>query len=250
MRAAIRAEALKLRRSPVGLIATLVLLLGTLALLGGITAGVAAGNPEMIAQAGPAAVLGWDGLLAGAGQIVSAAGLIGFGVVLAWIFAREFTEGTMTGLFALPVSRSRIALAKLTVYAAWVLVVSLLLVVGLLVLGLLFGYGFPDPDAWNGLVRQGLLAVATGALAVPVAWVATMTRSLLAAVGAVIVMVVLAQVGAIAGAGAWMPLAAPAVWAISGTAEVSLVQLFLVLLLTLGFTALTCASWARLQLSR
>src|SRR5690625_5509569 len=82
---AIRAEAHKLLRSLVGIIASSALIVGTLALLAGITAGVASGNEELIAQAGPAANLNWDGLLLGAGQITAAGGLIGFGVVLAWL---------------------------------------------------------------------------------------------------------------------------------------------------------------------
>src|SRR5699024_4261901 len=100
------------RRSPVGLLATCALLAGTLLLLGGITAAVVDGNPQIIAKAGPAASLDWSGLTAGAAQITSAGALVTFGVVLAWMFGREFADGTITGLFALPVSRGRIALAK------------------------------------------------------------------------------------------------------------------------------------------
>ena len=127
MRAAMRVEALKLTHSLVGLIATLAVVAGMLALLGGITAGVAGGNPELVAKAGPAGTLNWDGLLAGAAQITAVASILGFGIVLSWMFGREFTEGTVTGLFALPVSRTRIALAKLTVYALWATVVSVAL---------------------------------------------------------------------------------------------------------------------------
>ena len=57
MRAAMRVEALKLTHSLVGLIATLAVVAGMLALLGGITAGVAGGNPELVAKAGPAGTL-------------------------------------------------------------------------------------------------------------------------------------------------------------------------------------------------
>ena len=250
MNTAFRVEALKLRRSPVGLITTLALLLGTLGLMVGITAGVNAGHPEMIAQAGAAAALDWPGLPAGSAQIIAAAGFIGFGVVLAWIFGREFTDGTITGLFALPISRSKIAMAKLAVYALWVLLVSLMLVLGLLGLGLVLGYGAPSSETWISLTRQGVLAVSTGALAVPVAWVAVITRSLLAAIGTVTGLVAIAQVGAIAGAGAWMPFAAPALWAMSAAHEVTVTQVALAALFTLAFVGLTGLSWSRLQLNR
>lgn len=154
MRAAMRVEALKLAHSLVGVIATLAVVAGMLALLGGITAGVAGGNPEMVAKAGPAGALNWDGLLAGAAQITAVASILGFGIVLSWMFGREFTEGTVTGLFALPVTRTRIALAKLTVYALWATVVSVALTAGVLVLGLTLAYGPPSkPDlgrTWTG----------------------------------------------------------------------------------------------------
>src|SRR5690606_20999878 len=86
---AVRSEALKLVRSPVGTIATLALVVGTLVLLGGITAALASGNPELTAKVGVGATLDWAGLLASAAQITSAGGLLGSGVVLAWLFGRE-----------------------------------------------------------------------------------------------------------------------------------------------------------------
>lgn len=253
MNAALRVEALKLSRSPVGVIGTLALLIGTLALLGGLTMGLAGGNPELTAQAefsGVAATLDWDGLLGFSAQITTAGSLLGFGVVLSWMFGREFTDGTITGLFALPVTLNRIALAKFAVYALWVILVSLILVLGLLGLGFLFSYGVPSPYTWAGLVRQLVLTMLSGALAVPVALIATVTRSLLAAIGGAIALVITGQVGAIAGAGGWMPLVAPALWAMSGGGDVTLTQLSLTVAVALVFVVLACVSWSRLQLDR
>jgi len=250
MNAAIRVEAIKLGRSLVAVIATLSIVFGMFALLGGITAGIASGNAELIAQAGPAAALDWGGLLAGAAQITAVAAVLGFGIVLAWIFGREFTDGTITGLFALPISRSRIALAKLTVYAIWATLVSVALVLSALVLGLLFGYGPPSSNAWVALGRLWALAMFSAGIAVPVAWIATLTRSLLAAVGATIALVVAGQVGALMGAGGWMPLAAPGLWAMSDGTAVTTMQLALTVVVALAFTMLACSAWARLQLNR
>lgn len=250
MNAAIRVEALKLVRSPVGVIGSLALVAGTLALLGGITAALASGNPELTAKVGIAATLDWAGLLAGAAQITSAGALLGFGVVLSWMFGREFTDGTITGLFALPVSRARIALAKLAVYAVWAIVVSVLLTLGILALGLALNYGAPTAEVWAALGRHAVLTILTAAVAIPVAWVATVTRSLLAAVGGAITLVIVAQVGVLAGAGGWMPLAAPALWAMSSGAAVGPLQLTLTVAFSAAFIALTSASWARLQLNR
>ena len=250
---AIRVEALKLACSPVGIIATVALLGGTMALLGGLTMGLASGNPELAAQAkfsGVSATLDWGGMLRFAAQVTSAASTLGFGVVLSWMFGREFADGTIVGLFALPITRARIALAKFAVYALWVCVVAVFLALGLYGLGLLLGYGAPSPDIWGGLLRQVVLAMFAEAVAVPVAWVATVSRSLLAAVGATLGLVVTGQISAIVGAGGWMPLIAPTLWAISNGTAVSAAQLAFTAVVALGFVALSCGSWARLQLSR
>lgn len=250
MRAVIRVEALKLTRSPVGVVATLAVVVGVLALLGGITAGVAGGNPDLIAKAGPAGALDWNGLLAGATQVTAVVSILGFGIVLAWMFGREFVEGTITGLFALPATRGRIALAKLTVYVVWAVIVSAALTLGVLILGLTFSYGPPSAEVWTTLGRLFMLGVLSTGLAVPVAWFATLFRSLLAAVGCTIALVVTAQVGALAGAGGWMPFAAPALWAMSKGAAVSAIQLGATLTVPVVFAVLCCVSWSHLQLDR
>ncbi|MDQ0425637.1 ABC transporter permease [Cellulomonas iranensis] len=250
MNAALRAEATKLRRSPVGLIATVALVGGTIAVLGGITAAVAGGDPAMIAKAGPAAALDWTGLLSGAGQVTAAAGMLGCGTVLAWLFAREFTDGTIVGLFALPVTRGRIALAKLAVYACWVALVGVALTSGLLALGLALGYGAPDRAVWAGLARLCVLVLLTGAVTTPVALAATAARSLLAGVGCTVGLVVVAQVGALAGAGGWMPLAAPALWAASGGTAVTTPQLALAVAVGAAAAAAAWWTWSRLTCRR
>ncbi|PYG00935.1 ABC-2 type transport system permease protein [Georgenia satyanarayanai] len=250
MNAAVRSEALKLVRSPVGTIATLALVVGTLVLLGGITAALASGNPELTAKVGVGATLDWAGLLASAAQITSAGGLLGSGVVLAWLFGREFTDGTVVALFALPVGRGRIALGKLAVYAVWLVGVNAALTVGLLGLGAALGYGAPSADTWAGLARQLVLGVLAGASATPVAWVATVTRSLLAGVGGAIGLVVVTQVGVLAGAGGWLPLAAPALWAMSEGTAVTVVQLGLTLVVAAAFACWTAVSWQRMQVRR
>lgn len=250
MKVAIRVEALKLVRSLVGIIATAAVVVGTLLLTAGMLAALASGDPELTAKMGPSATLDWKGLLGVAAQISGAGGVLAFGVVLAWLFAREFTDGTITGLFALPVGRGRIATAKLAVYLGWAVAVSTALTAVLFALGLAFGFGAPDRDIWAGLARQFALGVLTAVVAVPVAWIATLARSLLAGVATAIGIVVLAQVGVVVGADGWMPLAAPALWAISGGTLASPLQLSVTLLLAVAVGGLTILAWQRMQLDR
>ena len=79
---------------------------------------------------------------------------------------------------------------------------------------------------------------------------ASLSRSVLGGVSVAIGLVVVAQVSVLAGLGGWMPLAAPALWALSEGADVSVVQLSLLVpfgILTIVATAVT---WRRLQLDR
>ncbi len=250
MRAAIRVEALKLVRSRVGIIATAAVVGGVVVLTAGMLAAVASGDPQLIAKVGSSATLDWSGLLGISAQISGAGGVLAFGVVLAWLFAREFADGTITGLFALPVGRGQIAAAKLAVYLVWAIVVSIALTAALLVLGLAYGFGAPGAETWLGLGRGVVLDMLTALIAVPVAWVATVARSLLAGVATAVAIVVVAQVGVVMGADGWMPFAAPALWAISGGIAVSGLQLAVAVLLAATVCAITVAAWRRMQLDR
>lgn len=250
MGAAVSVESLKLRRSLVGVITTCALLVGTVVVLAGITFGVAQQRSDLVTKLGSAARLDWAGLVPAATQIISVGSLLGCGVMLAWMFGREFGDGTITGLFALPISRGRIALAKLAVYALWTGAVGLILALGVLCLGLAFGYGSPAEGVWAGLVRLWVLMVLTGFIAIPVAWTATVCGSVLAGVGCTVGLVVIAQVTALLGVGGWMPVAAPALWAMSDGSAVTVAQLGLVVVFALVFAVLTAVSWDRLQLRR
>lgn len=130
------------------------------------------------------------------------------------------------------------------------LAASVLLALSLLVVGLAFGLGASAPTDWAGMVLQIVLTVLTGIVMLPVAWVATVTRSLLAAVGATIGLLVVAQIGVLSDAGGWLPFAAPALWALTSGAGVSALQLGLVAAVGGLGVALTTLAWRRLQLDR
>jgi ABC-2 type transport system permease protein len=250
MKPAIWAETVKLAGSTVGRVGSIAIVVGIASLSGGMLLAAASGDPQLMAKLGPAATRDWTGFILAAAQITSAGGLLGFGVVLSWMFGREFGDGTITGLFALPVRRSTIALAKLIVYAGWAVLMSIALAGALLVLGLAAGLGLPSGDTWAALARQVCLAAMTAAVAVPVAWAATLGRSVLAGVSAAIGLVVVAQISVLAGAGAWLPLASPALWAISSGDAATPAQLLLVLPYVSAFVLLAAASWRRMQLDR
>ena len=62
---------------------------------------------------------GWDGYTALAATSAGISVLLAAGVVAAWTTGREFTDGTVVGLFALPTSTAAIARAKVLALLAW-----------------------------------------------------------------------------------------------------------------------------------
>ncbi len=247
---AIAVEARKLVASRVAGYATVLVVGGIAVLTASIAAAADAGNEQILAQLGDLADEdGWSRLAGIAIQITSAAGLLGFGVVMAFVVGREFADGTISGLFALPVARAAIAAAKLIVVLVWTAGVAVCLVIAIVATGVILGNGVPGTDATDGLARLFVLTVLSGPLAVPSAWAATLGRGLLPGITVTIGIIASAQILVVVGAGAWYPAAAPALWAIDPP-SVSAVQLGLVLVVTTAFGIATTRSWARLQLDR
>ncbi|WP_055487246.1 ABC transporter permease [Streptomyces sp. WMMB 322] len=248
--AALTVEVRKFAASRVVRTATVLIVAGIAVLTGSMTVAAEAGNERILAQLGEFAdAQGWDRLTGVAAQITGAGSLLGFGVVLAWVVGREFAEGTVSGLFALPVSRATVMAAKLTAFVAWTAGVAVALVSVLAVTGLAAGNGTPDGEALAGLVRLLALASFSGLLAAPAAWAATLGRGLLPGIATSIGTVVVAQVMVVSGTGAWFPVAAPSLWAMR-PGDVSAAQLALVLLVPLLAGLLAVRAWSRLQLDR
>ena len=248
--AAVAVEARKAAASRVMASITVILLVGVALLALGMLFGTRSGDEQLLAKLGPLARLGgWAGLVGVVSQITSAGGLLAFGVALSWLFGREFADGTIGGLFALPVRRSTIALGKLAVYVVWAAGVAVLLTAVVAILGLAFGYGATDASGLVELLRVPVLVVLTALIAVPAAWIATLGRGLLPGIAATVVLLVLAQVMAVVGIGVWVPIVAPALWAIDPGA-VPIASLAIVPSVPVVFGALAALAWSRLQLDR
>jgi ABC-2 type transport system permease protein len=248
--AAIAVETRKAAASRVMLSTTVLLVAGIGALALGMLLAAASGDEQVLAKLGPLAGMGgWAGLVGTVLQITAAGGLLAFGVALSWLFGREFADGTIAALFALPVSRPAIAVAKLVVYTVWSVGVAGVLTAVVAVLGLGMGYGATDAAGLAELGRIPVLVVLSALIAVPAGWVATIGRGLLPGIAATIGIIVIAQVSAIADIGVWVPIVAPALWAISPDA-VPAAALLTVPAVPLALGALCALAWSRLQLDR
>lgn len=227
-----------------------ILVIGLAALTSGLLTAAAAGDARILARLGPLAEAhGWTLLVGTAAQILAAGGFGACGILIAWLYGREFADGTVAGLFALPVRRASLAIGKLIIFFAWALMMAATLTVLLWIIGTAAGLAASDPADAVELLRIPLLTLFTACLAVPAAWIASVARSILAGIAATIVMLVLAQVCALLGVGAWVPLVAPALWAFAPEA-VPWPALLGVLAVPLVFGSATAFTWSQLQLDR
>lgn len=248
--AALHVELCKLTASRVIRATTILILAGITTLTAALTSSAASGNEQVTAKLGTLADANdWHLLTSVAAQITAAGGLLAFGVALSWLVGREFSDATITGLFAQPVSRRTIVMAKLLSHLLWAVLVAIILTTVIALAGTLLELGDWNTDVLTALGRQFVLTILSTFIATPAAWAATLGRGPLPGIATTIGLIVIGQVAAVAGTGAWLPIAAPALWALQPH-TVTPTQLALVAVIPASFTALTITAWSRLQLDR
>lgn len=252
---ALEFEALKFRRAPV--VRTVTVLIGV-ALPVLAAAFMVAATSDGSSQIGlkAAAMMtgtGWSGYLAMIGMLLSVGALMGIGFVVCWCFGREFTDKTEACLFALPVSRRRLAYAKFTVILIWALLLCLASIAVAFLAGATIGLGLPGPGDLMVAVKAWCAGALAALLALPLAVVASVARGYLPGIGALVLLVVITQVVTAFGAGAWFPYAAPGLWMGMGGAAaaetVNPLQLFLCVPVSALGVVLTCEWWKSMQIS-
>ena len=207
------AEFLKLRRGRVTWFSLAALSLGPLAIALMMWIVREPGRAAKLGLLGTKANLSgltatWPAYFSMLTMVVGMGGMLLLAFVVAYIFGREYTEGTAKNLLALPVGRHWFALAKLVVAAVWWAV----LVVAVLVEGFVLGAALALPGftttAAVAAVHDALLAAAIAYLLVPViAWIAMLGRGYLPPLGFALAMLAVGDVLSHTGWAPWFPWA-------------------------------------------
>ena len=155
----------------------------------------------------------WPTYLNMFGQMIAAGGFFFFCLIVSWVFGREFSDGTLKDMLAVPVPRASILLAKFTVSAAWSAGLSLVIIALGLGMGALIGL----PQGSSEVILQGCLkAVIAASLAIvvvmPFALFASIGRGYLLPIGVAILTLIMANVVTIAGWGEYFPWAVPGLY--------------------------------------
>ncbi len=150
-------------------------------------------------------------------QAIALGGIFLFSLIGSWVFGREFVDGTAKDLLAVPISRWAILLAKFIVVMLWSLTVTLIIYIAGLILGTLVEL----PQVSIGVLASESAALAVTTMLVvavmtPIAFFASWGRGYLLPIGITILLVIFANILAVAGWGHYFPWAIPALYAGAG----------------------------------
>jgi ABC-2 type transport system permease protein len=156
----------------------------------------------------------WPIYLRLSAEIAGVGGFLLFILAISWVFGREFADGTLKDLLAVPVPRSSILLAKFVVVALW----SALLTIVMFIVCLFMGGIIRLPaGSVHALLQGGVLVGITAGLALavtlPFALFAGVGRGYLLPIGLAILTLILTNVVTIAGWGEYFPWAVPGLYA-------------------------------------
>ncbi len=150
----------------------------------------------------------WPAYVSIFGQLVAAGGFIVFVLVVSWVFGREFADGTVKDLLAVPVARSSILLAKFVIVAVW----SAALTVVIVGAGLVMGALLQLPGGSTSVILQGGQVVAVAAtlaivLVLPFAFLASAGRGYLLPIGIAVLTLMFTNLAIVLERGEYFPWA-------------------------------------------
>ena len=194
-------------------------------------------NPEISQQLGLVsakadivayAATDWPTYLRLYGEIMGAGGVLLFILILSWIFGREFTDGTLKDMLAVPVERGSIVLAKYIVMAIW----SVAMAMAILIAGLITGALLKLPGGSTSVFLQGSVLVMNASFlaivaVLPFALLASMGRGYLLPIGVAGLTMMMGQLAQILGWGEFFPWVVPALYAL-GTSPLTPISYLLV----------------------
>jgi ABC-2 type transport system permease protein len=156
----------------------------------------------------------WRSYLVLFAEIIGAGGFFFFVLTISWVFGREFADGTLTDMLAVPVQRSSILLAKFAVVASWSAAMTILI----LIFGLVMGAIIELPGGSLSVILHGsTVAAITACLAIavvlPFALFASVGRGYLLPMGVAVLTMITANLMMVAGWAEYFPWAVPMLYA-------------------------------------
>ncbi len=208
--------------------------------------GLISAKANLVSYAG----MDWANYLFMFGQLAAVGGFIFFVLIISWVFGREFVDGTVKDMLAVPVPRASILLAKFIVTAIWCVAMTVVMFGA----GLGMGAIMQIPGGVAGVIWPGSLRVLVSAclsilVVTPFAFFASLGRGYLLPVGAAVLTLMMSSLAAIVGRGEIFPWAVPGLYAQAKT-PLPAISYWIVLLTALGGMLATYLWWARADQNR
>jgi ABC-2 type transport system permease protein len=250
--AALWAETLKVRRSKIFMVIILAFIF--IAIMMGLLMYVArhpemAGNAEVIRT--KVSVIGngdWPSYLRLLVLSILTMGSMGYGIITAWVFGREYSDRVFKDLLALPVSRLTIVGSKFFVIFLWSLILTLVFYTTGLFTGLAVNLdGWSGSLAWQSFLLFSRGSILTLLLCTPVAFIACFSRGFLLPVGFILLTLILTQLVflGILGITSYFPWAIPALYCGAAGPDIPHPTVIsLIILIATSLTGILCtAAW-------
>jgi ABC-2 type transport system permease protein len=153
----------------------------------------------------------WPGYLTLMVEFTALGGFFFFCIAISWIFGREFSDGTVKDLLAVPVQRFDIVLAKFLVAALW----CAGLIVETCLVGVILGAVIQLPGGSTVVLLNGartlvLAAIMSITLVLPFGFFASLGRGYLLPMGMALITLILGNLSITLGWGDYFPWAIPA----------------------------------------
>jgi ABC-2 type transport system permease protein len=185
----------------------------------------------------------WSSYLSLFAEIVAAGGFFFFVMAMSWVFGREFTDGTVKDMLAVPVQRASILLAKFIVWAAWSAAIACIIII----LGLVMGALIQLPGGSLSVILHGsMVAAITSCLTIvtilPFALFASVGRGYMLPMGAAVLLLITANMLMITGWAEYFPYAILLIYA-QGESPLAPISYWIVLLTGLAGMIATYFWW-------
>jgi ABC-2 type transport system permease protein len=156
----------------------------------------------------------WPSYLVLFAEIISAGGFFFFILTVSWVFGREFADGTLKDMLAVPVQRSSILLAKYITVTAWCAVMAIMM----LVFGLVMGAIMQLPGGSMSVILDGsVVALITVCLIIadvlPFAFFASVGRGYMLPMALAVLTLIMANMMMVVGRAEYFPWAIPILFA-------------------------------------
>jgi len=192
----------------------------------------------------------WSTYFGLVGMIIATAGFFLFVLVTSWVFGREFADGTVKDMLAVPVSRSSILASKFITAGVWSLTIAL----AMTIISVLMGFLLRLPgDTTQVLLNGGIMVLITALLciatALPFALIASVGRGYLLPLGAVVFTLLMANLIIMTGQGGFFPWSVPGIYAHDKT-SLTTISYILVILTCLAGAFFTDRWWHKADQNR